>query len=66
MAPLLPALQSAIDNQKLFGPEHDPHIKTNAFAGMLNAQRDVIARRWVLERVEKRIERSAIQAMSPE
>ena len=56
MAPLISALQAAMDNRKLFGPEHDPHIKTNQFAGMLNAQRDVIGREWVLERVTKRNE----------
>ena len=56
LAPLIPALQAALDNQNFFGPEHDPHIKTNQFAGMLNAQRDVIGREWVLERVAKRIE----------
>jgi len=58
MKPLLPALQAAIDDQHLFGPEHDSHIETNAFNGMLNGQRDVIARRWVLERVKRRIELS--------
>ena len=58
MTPLITALQAAMDSQKLFGPEHDPHIKTNQFAGMLNAQRDVIGKRWVLERVIKRIELS--------
>ncbi len=61
MAPLIPALRTALDNQNLFGPEHDPHIKTNQFAGMLNAQRDVIGRQWVLERVMKRIEVAAGQ-----
>ncbi len=50
-----------MENQRLFGPEHDPHIRTNQFAGMLNAQRDVIGREWVLERVMKRIELSADQ-----
>ena len=58
MTPLITALQAAMDSQKLFGPEHDPHIKTNQFAGMLNAQRDVIGKRWVLARVIKRIELS--------
>ena len=61
MAPLIPALRAALDNQNLFGPEHDPHIKTNQFTGMLNAQRDVIGRQWVLERVMKRIEVAAGQ-----
>ena len=56
MASLIPVLKAALANQKLFGPEHDPHIETNQFAGMLNAQRDVIAREWVLERVIRRIE----------
>ena len=56
MKPLIPVLQAAIENQELFGPEHDPHIRTNQFAGMLNAQRGVIGRQWVLERVMKRIE----------
>lgn len=56
MKPLIPALKMAIDNQSIFGPEHDPHIETNVYSGMLNAQRDVIGRRWVLERVLKRIE----------
>ena len=59
MKPLTPALQAAIENRKIFGPEHDPHIRTNQFAGMLNAQRDVIGRQWVLERAMKRIELSA-------
>jgi len=59
MKPLLSVLQAAIENQSIFGPEHDPHIKTNVLAGMLNAQRDVIGRQWVLERVMKRIELSA-------
>jgi hypothetical protein len=61
MAPLIPALRAAIDKQNLFGPEHDPHIKTNQFAGILNAQRDLIGREWVLERVTKRIELAANQ-----
>ena len=61
MAPVFPALRAALDNQNLFGSEHDPHIKTNQFAGMLNAQRDVIGRQWVLERVIKRIELAAGQ-----
>jgi len=56
MKPLIPVLQAAIENQELFGPDHDPHIRTNQFAGMLNAQRGVIGRQWVLERVMKRIE----------
>ncbi len=55
MKPLIPALQSAADNQRFFGPEHDHHIKTKLMR-MLNAQRDVIAKQWVLERVVKRIE----------
>lgn len=59
MEPLLPALEAAIGNQSLFGPEHAPHIESNQFAGMLKAQRDVIAKRWVLERVLKRINLSA-------
>jgi hypothetical protein len=62
MKPLLPALQAAIDDQRLFGPEHNPHIETNVFNGMLNGQRDVIARRWVLERVMKRIELAGVRA----
>ena len=55
MKPLIPALQSAADNQRFFGPEHDHQIKTKLMR-MLNAQRDVIAKQWVLERVVKRIE----------
>ncbi|MFL2540614.1 MAG: sulfatase-like hydrolase/transferase [Candidatus Latescibacterota bacterium] len=55
MAPLIAALHSAVENQRVFGPEHDHHIKTKLM-GMLNAQRDVIAKEWVLERVIKRIE----------
>ena len=55
MRPLIPALQSAADNQRFFGPEHDHHIKTKLMR-MLNAQRDVIAKQWVLERVITRIE----------
>ena len=54
MKPLLPALQAA-DNPNLFGPEHDPHIETDVFNDMLNGQRDVIAKDWVLERVMRRI-----------
>jgi hypothetical protein len=61
MKPLIPTLQTAIENQSIYGPEHDPHIKTNMLVGMLNAQRDVIGRQWVLERVMKRIELSADQ-----
>ena len=60
MKPLLPALQSAVENRRIFGPEHDHHIKTTVM-GMLNAQRDVIGREWVLERVIKRIQLAAIQ-----
>jgi len=66
MKPLIPALQVAAEKQNLFGPEHDPHIKTNQFMGMLNAQRDVIGKRWVLERVKRRIELSQIQTNSQE
>ena len=55
MQPLIPALQAAADNQRFFGPEHDHQIKTKLMR-MLNAQRDVIAKQWVLERVVKRIE----------
>ena len=58
MKPLIPALQEALENQTLFGPEHDSHIKTNQFAGMLSAQRDVIGKLWVLERVKRRIKLS--------
>jgi hypothetical protein len=59
MNPLIPVLQQAIDKPEMFGPEHDPLIETNIYSGMLNAQRDVIGKRWVLERVMKRIELSA-------
>ena len=60
MKPLIPALQSAVENRRIFGPEHDHHIKTKVM-GMLNAQRDVIGREWVLERVIKRIQLAPIQ-----
>ena len=55
MQPLIPALQAAAEKQSFFGPEHDHHIKTKLMR-MLNAQRDVIAKQWVLERVITRIE----------
>ena len=58
MKPLIPVLQAAADNPRFFGPEHDPYIETKQFKRMLDAQRDVIGRRWVLERVKKRIELS--------
>ena len=58
MKPLLSALRSAIENRSLFGPEHDPHIESNQFARMLNAQRNVIGKRWVLDRAARRIELS--------
>ncbi len=58
MKPLVPALHAAVENQSFFGPEHEPHIQTNGAMGMLNAQRDVIAKQWVLERVSRRIELS--------
>ena len=61
MKPLISSLKVALDNQIMVSPEHDLHIKTNQFAGMLNAQRDVIAKEWVLERVIKRIELAADQ-----
>lgn len=54
MQPLIPILQSAIRNQRFFGPEHDYHIRTHLMP-MLNAQRDVIGREWVLNRVIERI-----------
>ena len=60
MKPLIPALQSAVENRRLFGPEHDHSIKTGVM-GMLNAQRDVIGREWVLERVIERIELATVQ-----
>ena len=58
MQALLPALQAAVDNRRFFGPEHDRPIQTQLM-GMLNAQRDVIAKEWVLERAAKRIELAA-------
>ncbi|MFP6592268.1 MAG: sulfatase-like hydrolase/transferase [Candidatus Latescibacterota bacterium] len=61
MKSLIPTLEQASKRQEMFGPEHDPHIETNQFAGMLNAQRDVIGKQWVLDRVLKRIELSADQ-----
>ncbi len=60
MQPLIPALQAATENQRFFGPEHDLHIETKLMR-MLKAQRDVIAKQWVLERVIKRIELSTVQ-----
>ncbi|MBS11885.1 MAG: hypothetical protein CME19_09835 [Gemmatimonadetes bacterium] len=56
MKALIPALQAAIENQGLFGPEHEPFLETNQFGGMVDAQRDTITRRWVLERAVSRIE----------
>jgi uncharacterized sulfatase len=61
MKPLIPALEQAMNKREMFGPEHDSHIETNIYNGMLNGQRDVIGNRWVLERVKKRIELSADQ-----
>ena len=61
MMSLIPTLEQASKRQEMFGPEHDPHIETNQFAGMLNAQRDVIGKQWVLDRVLKRIELSTDQ-----
>ena len=58
MKPLIPALQAAAESQSFFGPEYHPHIKTNQFMRRLNAQRDTIARLWVLKRVVRRIELS--------
>ncbi|HAA76239.1 TPA: hypothetical protein DCE37_14080 [Candidatus Latescibacteria bacterium] len=55
MKALIPALQAAIENQGLFGPEHEPFLETNQFGGMVDAQRDTITRRWVLERAVSRI-----------
>ena len=43
MQPLIPILQSAMRNRRIFGPEHDDHIKTHLMP-MLDAQRDVIGR----------------------
>ncbi|MBT7068264.1 MAG: hypothetical protein HN919_18350 [Verrucomicrobia bacterium] len=63
MKPLLPALQAALDKREMFGAEHDANIATNVFNGMLNGQRDVIARCWVLERVMKRIELVGVVAV---
>ena len=54
MQPLIPILQSAMRNRRIFGPEHDDHIKTHLMP-MLDAQRDVIGREWVLNRVIERI-----------
>ena len=56
MKPLIPALEQAMNKQEMFGPEHDSHIETNIYNGMLNGQRDGIGRVWVLERVIRRIE----------
>ena len=58
MKPLIPNLESAARNPSLFGPEHDTHIASNQFTDMLDAQRDVIAKRWVLDRARRRIELS--------
>jgi len=56
MKPLIPALEQAMNKPEMFGPEHDSHIETNIYNGMLNGQRDGIGRVWVLERVIRRIE----------
>ena len=53
---LIEVLRSAEANSSMFGPEHKPHIETHQFDGMLDVQRDVIAKRWVLERTRRRIE----------
>jgi N-sulfoglucosamine sulfohydrolase len=58
MKPLVPALQAAAENQSFFGPEHDRHIEANFSMKMIDAQRDVIAKLWVMERVAERIELS--------
>ncbi|MBT3275095.1 MAG: hypothetical protein HN368_18215 [Spirochaetales bacterium] len=55
MKPLILVLKSAGENQKIFGPEHDPYVGTNSF---LPGQRDMIAKVWVIDRVTKRIELS--------
>lgn len=54
MQPLIPILQSAMQNRRIFGPEQDYHIRTH-LTRMLDAQRDVIGREWVLHRVVERI-----------
>ena len=58
MKPLIPALQTALQNATCFGPEHSPHIESMFSMGMFNSQRDMIANRWVIDRVIKRIEQA--------
>jgi N-sulfoglucosamine sulfohydrolase len=58
MKPLISILRKATGNQRMFGPTHIPYIETNQFTGMLDAQRDVITKQWVLERVIRRIDLS--------
>jgi len=53
MKPLIPVLKSAGENQSIFGPEHDAYAGTNHFAP---AQRDMIGKVWVINRVRRRIE----------
>jgi uncharacterized sulfatase len=58
MQPLVPALERALENASCFGQDHAPHIESK-FAPFLNAQRDVIANRWVIVRVAERIRLAA-------
>ena len=56
MKPLIPALQAALQNLTCFSPEHSSHIESMFSVGMFNSQRDMIANRWVIGRVIRRIE----------
>ena len=56
MKPLLPALQTALENVTYLGPEHSPHIESMVSLGMFNSQRDMVANRRVISRVIERIE----------
>jgi hypothetical protein len=56
MKPLIPALQAALQNLTCFSPEHSFHIESMFSVGMFNNQRDMIANRWVIGRVIRRIE----------
>ncbi|MCY4352208.1 MAG: hypothetical protein OXC45_03765, partial [Gemmatimonadetes bacterium] len=59
MAPLIPALEQAINKREMCGPEHNAQVERNNYTGGLDGQWDGIVRVWVLERVMKRIELSS-------
>ena len=58
MKPLLPILITASTNPNIMGSEYEPVSKNNRGRNMLDSQRDVIAKQWVLNRVIRRIKLS--------